>query len=104
MKLKTKIFGVLVSTMIGIIYSSLIIIGITDFLGIAKGNSYTISEPELTAYKQFGMGLIILLTLFFIIIEFALKKTLYKNASKFFTINIGITLIVIIVLCPYLAR
>lgn len=104
MKFKTKIFGVLISIMLGIIYSPFIIIGMTDFLGISKGSNYTIAEPELTAYRQFGIGLLFFLILFFIIIEFIFKKTIYKDANKYFIINIFITFIVIIILCPYLAR
>lgn len=103
MKLKTKLLAYLFSIFVGIIYCPLLMIGITDILGTAKGTEYLIAEPELSAYKQFGTVLLLVLFLVFVIIERMLKKKVYRYELKSYIINIFITFITIILMWPLFA-
>lgn len=81
----------IISIIIGIAITPLLIIVITDYFGTINGPAYMLVEEEQSLYKQFALFLGALFLLFFVSIEIALKKKIYKNSWWLFWTNVLVT-------------
>jgi len=89
--------GYIFNLMFGFMCSPILVIAITDIMGTAKGNAYTIQEPELSAYIFWGIWILLILLLVFAVTETLIKVFLFRdNLKQFFTSFIFFLLSVLI--------
>ena len=82
------------------LYTPLLVIGVTDVLGTAKGKEYTIREPELSAYQYFGYVLLLVILFSVVLVEYWIKRRFYRKQTSLFLVNVAMTILGILVLWP----